>query len=175
MCPVCNGGGSVQWIANRESELLRTGYFLLTYTIPSELRPIFLYNKKICYNLLFKSVSQTLLKAVETGHRNFHGRAGFFAMLHTWDQRLNFHPHLHVVIPGGCLSGDKTKWNPSSLTFHLPVKKLSADFRDKLLFYLRKEEKDKTLLIPGDISDLESLLQDLKNRDWVVNSQAPGK
>ncbi|MBI9099465.1 MAG: transposase zinc-binding domain-containing protein [Spirochaetaceae bacterium] len=91
MCPLCNGAGTVKWIAKRESELLQCGYFLLTYTIPSELRHLFLLNKMLCYDLLFKAMSQTLLKAVETGHRDFHGRAGFFAMLHTWDQRL-YHP-----------------------------------------------------------------------------------
>ena len=62
MCPICNGAGTVKWIAKRESELLPTSYFLLTYTIPSELKPLFLYNKSICYNLLFKAMSQTLMK-----------------------------------------------------------------------------------------------------------------
>ena len=95
MCPVCNGSGTVKWIAKRESELLQCGYFMLTYTIPSELKTLFLSNKKICYNLLFKAMSQTLLKAVEKNNRSFHGKAGFFAVLHTWDQRLNFHLRLH--------------------------------------------------------------------------------
>jgi len=124
MCPVCNGGGTVKWIAKRESELLPTSYFLLTYTIPSELRPLLLSNKKLCYNLLFKAMSQTLMNGVESNNRSFHGKAGFFAVLHTWDQRLNFHPHLHVVIPSGCLSEDRTKWNPSNPAFLLPVIKL---------------------------------------------------
>ncbi len=85
MCPVCNGSATVKWIAKRESELLPTSYFMLTYTVPSELRPVFLYNKKICYSLLFKAMSQTLLKAVEDNNRAFHGKTGFFAILHTWD------------------------------------------------------------------------------------------
>ena len=175
MCPVCNGSAAVKWIAKRESELLPTAYFMLTYTIPSELKPLFLSNKKICYNLLFKAMSKTLLKAVENNNKSFHGKAGFFAVLHTWDQRLNFHPHLHVVIPSGCLSEDKTKWNPSNRTFLLPVRKLSADFRDKLLSYLRKEERVGTLLIPKEIAELKSLLEKLKQISWVVNSQAPEK
>ena len=175
MCPVCNGAGTVKWIAKRESELLPTSYFLLTYTIPSELKPLFLSNKKICYNLLFKAMSQTLMKAVEKNNRSFHGKAGFFTIIHTWDQRLNFHPHLHVVIPSGCLSEDKTKWNPSCSTFFLPVKKLSADFRNKLLFYLRKEERAGTLIVPNQIEDLKYLFEKLKQISWVVNSQAPDK
>ena len=162
MCPVCNGSGTVNWIAKRESELLPIGYFMLTFTIPSQLRLMFLFNKMLCYNLLFKAVSQTLLKAVESNNRSFHGKAGFFAVLHTWDQRLRFHPHLHIVIPSGCLSEDKTKWIPSHKTFFLSVRKLSADFRDKLLFYLRKEERAGTLIVPTKIVDLKSLLDELK-------------
>jgi hypothetical protein len=107
-------------------------------------------------------MSQTLLKEVENNNRAFNGKAGFFAVLHTWDQRLNFHSHLHVVIPSGCLSDDRTKWNPSHPAFLLPVKKLSAEFRDKLLFYLRKEERAETLYIPEKIEDLELLLKNLK-------------
>lgn len=173
MCPVCNGAGTVKWIAKRESELLPTSYFLLTYTIPLELRPLFLSNKSLCYNLLFKAMSQTLLNGVESNDRAFHGKAGFFSVLHTWDQRLNFHPHLHVVIPAGCLSEDKTKWNPSNPSFLLPVRKLSATFRDKLLFYLRKEERSGTLTIPTKIVNLKLLLENLKKIPWVVHSQAP--
>ena len=174
MCPVCNGAGTVKWIAKRESELLPTSYFLLTYTIPSELRPLFLSNKKLTYNLLSKAMNQTLMKGVESNNRTFHGNAGFFSVLHTWDQRLNFHPHLHVVIPSGCLSEDKTEWNPSHPAFLLPVRKLSAAFRDKLLFYLRKEERAGTLTIPEKIDDLKLLLEKLQHIPWVVHSQAPG-
>jgi len=174
MCPICNGAGTVKWIAKRESELLPTSYFLLTYTIPSELRPLFLYNKSICYNLLFKAMSQTLMKGVEGNNRTFHGLAGFFSVLHTWDQRLNSHPHLHVVIPSGCLSEDKTEWNPSHPAFFLPVRKLSASFRDKLLFLLGKEERTGTLTIPEKIGNLKLLIEKLQQIPWVVHSQAPG-
>lgn len=175
MCPTCNGSGTVKWIAKREAELLPTGYFMLTYTIPSELKVLFLSNKKICYNLLFKAMSRTLLNAVEQNSRSFHGRAGFFSVLHTWDQRLRYHPHLHVIIPSGCLSEDKTQWNASHPVFLLPVKKLSASFRDKLLFYLRKEERAETLNIPKEIEDVKSLLNEMKQIPWVINSQAPSK
>ena len=174
MCPICNGTSTVKWIAKRESELLPTSYFLLTYTIPSELRPLFLSNKSICYNLLSKAMNQTLMKGVESNNRTFHGNAGFFSVLHTWDQRLNFHPHLHVVIPSGCLSEDKTEWNPSHPAFFLPVRKLSAAFRDKLLFLLRKEERAGTLTIPEKIGNLKLLIEKLQQIPWVVHSQAPG-
>ncbi len=79
-----------------------------------------------------------------------------------------------MVIPSGCLSSDKTKWNPSHPNFLLPVRKLSADFRDKLLFYLRKEEKSGTLTVPNRIEDSKLLLENLKQVPWVVHSQVPG-
>jgi hypothetical protein len=175
MCPVCNGAASVKWTAKREAELLPTGYFLLTYTVPSELRTLFLANKKICYNLLFKSASRSLMEGILNNDRKFHGRAGFFAMLHTWDQRANYHPHLHVVVPAGCLSVDSTEWTASNPSFFLPVKKMSADFRRKLLFCLRTENRNGSLKIPKDIDNPVNLFEQLKNIPWVVNSQPPGK
>jgi hypothetical protein len=175
MCPLCNGSASIKWIAKRESELLPVGYFLLTFTIPKELKPLFFANKKTCYNLLFKAVSCTLQDSILNNKRRMNGNAGFFGVLHTWDQRVNYHPHLHVVIPSGCLSSDRTEWNPSHLSFFLPVKKLSADFRGKLLYYLRKEQKAGRLIIPKRIKDLKFLLNSLQLVPWVVNSQAPGK
>jgi hypothetical protein len=175
MCPVCNGASRIKWLAKRDAELLPVGYFLLTYTIPRELRSLFLSNKKICYNLLFKAVSRSLIECVKNNKRAMKGKAGFFAVLHTWDQRLNYHPHIHIVIPGGCLSADKSKWNPSNPSFLLPISKLSADFKDKLLLYLRKEEKAGKLRIPKEILNPESLLDFLKTIKWVVNSQPPGK
>lgn len=174
MCPVCNGAASVKWAAKREAELLPSDYFLLTYTVPSQLRPFFLANKKMCYDLLFKSVSRSLTEGILNNNREFHGKAGFFAMLHTCDQRLNYHPHLHVVVPGGCLNGDGTAWMASNPAFFLPVKKMSADFRRKLLFYLRKELKAGSIKIPEEIDDPGTLLEKLKDISWVVHSQPPG-
>lgn len=111
----------------------------------------------------------------ETGSRYFNGKAGFFSVLHTNDQRLNHHPHVHVVIPAGALSKDRTSWNSCHPAFFLPVRKLSAAFRDKLIFYLRKEEKAGILVIPKTIDNVNVLLDKLQNIPWVAHSQAPGK
>ena len=175
MCPVCRGAETVKWTAKREAELLPVTYFLLTFTIPKELRPLFLSNKSLCYSLLFKASSKTLLNNVETGIRYFNGRAGFFSVLHTHDQKLNHHPHIHTVIPSGALSDDRTKWNASHPAFFLPVRKLSAAFRDKLLFYLRKEQRAGTLVVPKMINELKQLLKKLQTIPWVVHSKAPAK
>jgi hypothetical protein len=175
MCPVCNGTSTVKWIAKRESELLPTPYFLLTFTIPAKLRPLFLINKHCCYSILFKAVKTVLLKGIANNNRSFHGIGGFFAVLHTWDQRRNYHPHLHIVIPAGCLSFEKTQWNPSPSTFLLPVKKLSKQFRNTILVSLRKKVQKNELTIPSSFDPLESVFDELNAIDWVVNSQAPGK
>lgn len=156
----------MKWLAKREAELLPIGYFMLTYMIPSELKHLFLANKSNCYILLFKAISWTQMAAVENNNRSFHGIAGIFAVLHTWDQRLNFYPLLHVVIPSGFLSEDKTQWNPWKKSFLLPVRKFSVDFRDKLLFILRKEERDNSIKIPDSIGDLKNLFQKLKEIPW---------
>lgn len=175
MCPVCNGSASVKWAAKRESELLPSGYFMLTYTIPSELRSLFLANKKLCYNLLFKAAGSSLLESIAANKREFHGKAGFFAMLHTWDQRLLYHPHVHVAVPAGCIKSDGTGWVHSNPAFFLPVKKLSADFRRKLLHYLLKEYKSGSLKIPESSESPEMLFKQLENIPWVVHSQTPEK
>ena len=177
LCPVCNGSASIKWIAKREAELLPAGYFMLTITLPSELRSLFLCNKKICYNMLFKCVNKTITHQIKEGFRGFKGTPGFFSVLHTWDQRLNFHPHIHTVIPAGCISTDKTKWIDSNPSFILPVRKLSADFKIKMIKSIRKEFANDNLIIPKEISDksaFTNLLENLYHKKWVVHSQAPG-
>ena len=175
MCPRCNGGRSIHWLAQREAELLSTSYFLLTFTLPAELRPLLLYNQAEGYNLLFQSVSRVLLKEIARGFRSFKGEAGFFSMLHTWDQRLNFHPHLHVVIPAGCLSADHSRWIPSNPGFLLPVRRLSKLFRKKNLSLLKRSVSQWELPPDWSLENLSKLWTDLSSRDWVVHSKAPGK
>jgi hypothetical protein len=172
MCPICNKSASIKWAAKRESELLSVPYFMLTFTIPSQLRLLFLSNKEICYSLLFKAASKTLLEGVATNEKGFHGKTGFIAMLHSWDQRLNFHPHIHVMVPAGCLSENKTEWRPSHPSFFLPVKRLSFQFKTKLIKYLRKAFKAGDLYLPKTYDDFNTLLDVLEKKKWVVHSQA---
>lgn len=172
MCPVCNKSASVKWAAKRESELLSVPYFMLTFTIPSQLRSLFLSNKKICYSLLLKAVSRTLLEGVKNNDKAFHGKTGFIAMLHTWDQRLNYHPHVHVMIPGGCLSENKTEWVSSHPSFFLPVKCISGQFKTTLITCLRKANKTGSLYLPKVYDDFRELLDTLEKKKWVVHSQA---
>lgn len=134
-CPNCQGKQSFKWMNNRLNEALPTDYFHCVFTIPEELREMFLYNKRVCINILFKAVSKTLTQVAK---RNLRIKIGFITVLHTWNQRLLFHPHIHVIIPGGGLSSDGSKWVSVKSGYLLPHKKLSKVFRGKILFYLNK-------------------------------------
>lgn len=173
MCPVCNGSQAVGWLAKREAELLPTGYFLLTFTVPSQLRTLFLANKKVCLDMLFTAASKTILAGVRDNDRIFNGNAGFFAVLHTHDQQLNFHPHLHVVVPAGCLNAENTGWNHSHPAFFLPVKRLSRAFKVRLLTSLAKGVSTGSISTPECKDNTIALFSRLRKVPWVVNSQAP--
>lgn len=174
LCPLCNRAASLKWSARREAELLPTHYFMLTYTIPSSLRNIFLLNKKLCYTLLFQAASRSLREGIEHNDRELQGIPGFFAVLHTWQQRLLYHPHIHIVVPGGCIDKDATRWIPSSPAFFVPVKKQSFLFKKELLGSLRKVYANGRLIVPENM-DAELLFKQLEQKKWVVHSKAQEK
>ena len=124
-CPKCQGSNSAKWLNDREKELLPTPYFHSVFTIPHELNPLVLQNKKLMLNILFKSVSKTLQDVAKT---NLGGKIGFFSILHTWGQKLEFHPHIHCVIPGVVIKDngliERTRDN-----YFLPKNVLSTVFR----------------------------------------------
>jgi hypothetical protein len=175
LCPVCNKSASLKWAARQETRLLCVPYFMLTFTIPFQLRSVFLANKKTCYSMLFQSVSSTIIEGVLRNDKIFHGHAGFIALLHTWDQRLNYHPHIHVMVPGGCLNETKTEWIPSHPSFFVPVKRLSQQFKKRLLALLSRANAKGKLYLPRKYKEFGILLDMLEKKSWVVHSQATGK
>jgi len=136
-CPKCQSLARLQWVSSQLQQILSVPYFHAVFTIPDELKPLALYNKKSIYDLLFHSAHKTLLN-VAKHDKNLGVSIGGISVLHTWDQKLAFHPHIHCILPGGGLSADKTFWKTSSDTFFLSVKKLSLVFRG---IFLRKLEK----------------------------------
>ena len=108
-CPKCQTLTKERWLEARKAELLPVDYFHNVFTLPHELNPLALRNKKAVYDILFRAVSQTLLQFGKDPRSKLCGRAGFIAILHTWDQKLNDHFHLHCVIPAGVLSFDSKK------------------------------------------------------------------
>ena len=179
-CPKCQGLAKAKWILQRDSELLPVHYFHLVFTLPHVFNPLILKNKKQMYSLLFKSVSETLRQVVANPD-NLGVSCGFFSILHTWDQCLNLHPHVHCVIPGGGLSPDKCEWISSAKRFFVPVRKLSKVFRGKFVSCLDKMHTSGDLAFYGDVSALKiygnfkALLKKSCKSDWVVYSKPPFK
>jgi len=175
-CPKCQTLTKAQWVEDRKSELLPVPYFHNVFTLPHELNPIALCNKKTVYSILFKAVSEALLAF---GRNNLGGLLGFIAILHTWDQRLLDHIHLHCVIPGGVLSADKTKWIPTKDDYLFNVKALSLVFRGKFIDYLQKARAKGDLQFPGNTAKyatqegFSELIKVLWSKNWVVYSKKP--
>ncbi|MBW1895413.1 MAG: transposase [Deltaproteobacteria bacterium] len=113
-----------RWLEKRKAELLPIPYFHNVFTLPHDLNSIVLFNKKIMLNILFKAVSETLLAFGENPKNKLGGKLGFIAILHTWDQLLNTHFHLHCLIPGGALKTDDS-WRPCKHAYLFNVKALS--------------------------------------------------
>src|SRR5918996_50198 len=131
-CPKCQSLARAQWIEERQSELLDVPYFHVVFTVPEEVAAIAYQNKRVVYNILFRSTAETLT-TIAADPKHLGAQIGFFAVLHTWGQNLHFHPHLHCVVPGGGLSPDGERWISCRPGFFLPVRVLSRLFRRRFL------------------------------------------
>ncbi len=175
-CPKCGSLAKAQWLEDRKADLLPVGYFHLVFTLPHELNPLMLVNKKVLCDILFKAVSQTLL---EFGRTHLDGLVGFICVLHTWDQRLRDHFHLHCLIPGGALSFDYTQWIAARQNFLFSVKALSLVFRGKFLALLEQAFVKEQLQFPGRTAALaepaafSDLVCSLRQKQWVVYAKHP--
>ena len=170
-CPKCGGLARMKWISARMEELLPVPYFHMVFTIPKVLDTIALYHKRVIYNILFKSVERTLK---ETARKNLDLKIGFIAVLHTWDQQLNLHPHIHCIVPGGGFSPDNKRWISSNKRFFISVKKLSLVFRGKFMFYLKKAIKaNPDLLKESDFENYDQVKNACYHHKWVVYSKQP--
>src|SRR6516225_712097 len=140
-CPKCQTAAREQWIAARRRELLPTRYMHVVFTLPSRLAPLVLQNKKVIYDLLFRTSAETLLE-VARDPRLLGAEIGFFSVLHSWSQQLRLHPHLHIIIPAGGLSLDHTRWVRSRNKYFLPKKVLGRVFRGKFVDALEQAFQD---------------------------------
>ena len=163
-CPKCQSLAKAKWLQKQTSELLPVGYFHLVFTLPHVLNGLILAHKEIFFSLLFKAVSETLL---EFGRRRFGGTVGIIAVLHTWDQTLKDHFHLHCLVPAGALSLDHSRWIGARPNFLFPVTALSQVFRGKFLDLLQRAcEKGK---IPAANNEIKAARQ----KSWVVYAKKP--
>jgi hypothetical protein len=177
-CPKCQTRARNRWLAARKRDLLPTRYAHVVFTLPRQLAPVALQNKREIYGLLFRASAETLL-AVARDPRHLGAQIGFFSVLHTWNQQLLVHPHVHCVVPAGGLSVDQTRWISAARRFFLPVKILSRVFRGKFVAGLRKLHRDGSLVFSGTLAHLRdprafaAWLRSLFRSDWVVYSKPP--
>jgi hypothetical protein len=178
-CPKCQSMATAAWVAARQEELLPVPYFHNVFTLPHELNALVLYssrNQRTLLRLLFSAVAQTLLKF---GHTDLGGKVGFTLVLHTWDQRLRAHFHLHCLIASGALSEAAAQWIAGGRQFLFPVHGLSKMFRAKYLDDLAELLEADQLDLPPQLAQLaeddprRSWLRRLRKKPWVVYSQAP--
>ena len=108
-CPKCQGAAATDWLAAREADLLPVGYFHVVFTLPAEISPIAYQNKAVVYDLLFRTAAETLL-TIAADPRHLGARIGATAVLHSWGSTMTHHPHVHMIVPGGGISPDGTRW-----------------------------------------------------------------
>jgi hypothetical protein len=160
-CPKCGQDKTQRWIEKQHNLLLPTHYFLVTCTLPGELRPIARSNQKIVYDLLFKSSAAALQKLAKDP-RFVGGDIGMMGGLHTWQRDMGYHPHVHFIVPGGGLSPDRSQWLPSNTEFFVPVEALSPIFRAKFRDALKKTDL------------FDSVPAGVWEKDWVVHCKPVG-
>jgi Transposase zinc-binding domain/Putative transposase len=148
--PKCQAGARERWLEKRRREVLPTPYVHVVFTLPRELAPLALQNKKVIYDLLFRTSAETLLEIAREA-RHLGAKIGFFSVLHTWSQKLELHPHVHCVVPAGGLSADRAHWITPRYDFFLPVKVLGRVFRGKFVAALQRAFQDGRLSFYGDL------------------------
>jgi Putative transposase/Transposase zinc-binding domain len=178
-CPKCHRRARDQWLADRAKELLPVPYSHVIFTLPHELASLALQNPRVVYGILFRAVAEALLEMAADPKR-LGARLGFLAVLHTWSQRLEAHPHIHCVVPAGGLSPDGQRWiSPRKKDFFLPVKPLGRLFRRKFLTYLQEAFAAGSLGFYGSLRELahparfEDWVESLKHKEWVAHVKPP--
>jgi hypothetical protein len=153
-------------------------YVHVVFTLPHEVAPLALANKKTIYTLLFRLSAETLMEFARDP-RLLGAEIGFFSVLHTWNQRLEHHPHVHSVVPEGGISPDGSHWVRPRYDFFLPVKAMAKAFRGKFLAALRKAFTAGKLHFPGQLKNLSTprafaeLLRQCCRHKWVVYAKRP--
>ena len=181
-CPKCQASAKLRWLQARKADLLPVGYFHVVFTLPHEINPIaeVLENKKVIYDLLFQTPAETLKEFGANPQNRLGGKIGFTALLHTWDQQLRTHIHLHCLVPAGALSFDKQRWIPvPNKTYLFNVNALSEVFRAKFIEGLKETFAAGKITFPQHISHLGTqegfrrLTDKLWEKDWGVYAKKP--
>src|SRR5689334_11473299 len=177
-CPKCQGAAARTWLAEREADLLPVGYFHVVFTLPAEVTDIAFQNKAPVYDLLFRTASETML-TIAADPKHLGARIGITAVLHTWGSALTHHPHVHMIVPGGGLSPDGSRWVSSRPAFLLPVRVLGQLFRRLFLTRLIALHDAGRLAFFGTVAHLADrqaflrYLAPVRKEHWVVYAKPP--
>ncbi len=177
-CPKCQARAQAEWLDARAEDLLEVPYFHVVFTLPHTLSALALQNKRLLYSMLFRAASETLL-TLSKDPKHLGAQIGFFMVLHTWGQTLTHHPHVHAVVPGGGLSGDRSRWVSSRNGFFLPVRVLSTLFQKKFLSFLKDAFETRALSLHGRLTDLshpdrwKRFIARLHENNWIVYAKPP--
>jgi hypothetical protein len=175
-CPTCQVAHSIQWLSKQAGVLLPIPYFHLVFTLPHDLNPLIQQNRTVLYNLLFQSVSATLL---EFGHNHLHAQIGITAVLHTWGRTLIDHYHLHCIVTGGGWSESTASWVAASPRWLFAVRALSVVFRGKFLKGLEQHYQQGKLSFHGELQSAAApqpfarLLRHMTRHRWSVYAKRP--
>jgi hypothetical protein len=177
-CPKCQSAAARHWLAEREAELLPVGYFHLVFSLPGPIADIAYQNKRVIYDLLFKASAEAML-TIAADPKHLGASSGITSMLHTWGSAMTHHPHVHMIVPGGGLSADRSKWISCRQHFFLPVRALSRLFRRLFLQMLLAAHAAGRLRFFADHRALadgaafSAHLEPLRKTEWVVYAKEP--
>jgi len=177
-CPKCQGSQARTWLEARQAELLEAPYFHVVFTLPSRIGAIAFQNKAVIYDLLFKASAETLL-TIAADPKRLGVKIGFTSVLHTWGSAMTHHPHVHMIVPGGGISLDGSRWISSAEDYLLPVPVLSRMFRGKMLAMLKTAHNAGRLQFFGPHADLadkaafKAFLEPLYHTKWHVYAKRP--
>ncbi len=177
-CPKCQATAAQDWLEAREAELLPVGYFHVVFTLPTPIADIAFQNKRVVYDLLFKASAETML-TIAADPKHLGAKIGITAVLHTWGSAMTHHPHVHMIVPGGGISLDGSKWVSCRKTFLLSFSVLSQLFKRLFLEKLIKAHDDRLLNFYGEHAGLadrvtfDAFLKPLRKLNWYVNIKDP--
>jgi Putative transposase/Transposase zinc-binding domain len=177
-CPKCQGTAAKEWLAEREAELLPVPYYHVVFTLPGQIADIAYHNKAVIYDILFRASAETTV-TIAADPKRLGARIGITSVLHTWGSAMTHHPHIHMIVPGGGLSGNGSRWVSCRPNFFLPVRVLSRLFRRLFLKQLVTAHEAGRLQFFGQHAALTetaafaAFLAPLRRAEWVVYSKKP--
>lgn len=177
-CPKCQGKAARDWLTDREAELLPVGYFHVVFTLPAAIADIAFQAKRVIYDILLKASAETML-TVAADPKHLGAKIAITSVLHTWGSAMTHHPHVHMIVPGGGIAPDGSRWISCKKNFFLPVRVLSRLFRRLFIEMLVAAHDAERLNFFGrhaglnDRATFDRFLKPFRKSEWVVYAKEP--